>query len=429
MVHDCPQTITSSLDSNFSMAFYISTAPWTPQSYSTSLYGCGPSYVSRSMDMYDLQEALYEQELREYRRRVAMQREIEERRRRRVQQQRIEAMMQRMAVEAAMEEWAEREYVWQRSLMKAKRLAQLRAEAETKRDSQAEAWRKSVETRRKSSDVVKQPELPSATSSTNEDDESAVYVRFGNLLFRLAPQSDFNDEKTDAQAKSASEAKTTMTPEQVATSKNTPSACADDSEFENLVPLTSNAEEKEEVAESREEESTEPASKESDVNESMDQTLDPRTESASHDTEHTEKPSTEEELETGATSTPQLVFSYDFPDASTAYGREVRRLVNADNISVQTNSLNEGSIKIGGLWSKTAPTKSTSRPSSPRSARVRDVDENGDEILLAEDTDSESESGEPTISFQESVVISLPSPKDASHLRAELDEDGFRLWI
>lgn len=411
------------------MAFYISTAPWTPQSYSTSLYGCGPSYVSRSMDMYDLQEALYEQELREHRRRVAMQREIEERRRRRVQQQRIEAMMQRMAIDAAMEEWAEREYVWQRSLMKAKRLAQLRAEAEAKRASQAEAWRKSVETRRKSSDVVKQPELPSATSSTNEDDESAVYVRFGNLLFRLAPQSDFNDEKTDAQAKSASEAKTTMTPEQVATSKNTPSACADDSEFENLVPLTSNAEEKEEVAESREEESTEPASKESDVKETKDQTLDPRTESASHDTEHTEKPSTEEELETGATSTPQLVFSYDFPDASTAYGREVRRLVNADNISVQANSLNEGSIKIGGLWSKTAPTKSTSRPSSPRSARVRDVDENGDEILLAEDTDSESESGEPTISFQESVVISLPSPKDVSHLRAELDEDGFRLWI
>lgn len=385
------------------------------------------------MDMYDLQEALYEQELREYRRRVAMQREIEERRRRRVQQQRIEAMMQRMAVDAAMEEWAEREYVWQRSLMKAKRLAQLRAEAETKRDSQAEAWRKSVETRRKSSDVVKQPELPSATSSTNEDDESAVYIRFGNLLFRLAPQSDFNDEKTDAQAKSASEAKTTMTPEQVATSKNTPSACADDSEYENLVPLTSNAEEKEEVAEGREEESTEPASKESDVNETMDQTLDqtldPRKESASHDTEHTEKPSTEEEQETRATNTPQLVFSYDFPDANTAYGREVRRLVNADNISVQTNSLNEGSIKIGGLWSKTAPTKSTSRPSSPRSARVRDVDENGDEILLAEDTDSESESGEPTISFQESVVISLPSPKDASHLRAELDEDGFRLWI
>lgn len=381
------------------------------------------------MDMYDLQEALYEQELREYRRRVAMQREIEERRRRRVQQQRIEAMMQRMAVDAAMEEWAEREYVWQRSLMKAKRLAQLRAEAETKRDSQAEAWRKSVETRRKSSDVVKQPELPSATSSTNEDDESAVYIRFGNLLFRLAPQSDFNDEKTDAQAKSASEAKTTMTPEQVATSKNTPSACADDSEYENLVPLTFNAEEKEEVAEGREEESTEPASKESDVNETMDQTLDPRKESASHDTEHTEKPSTEEEQETRATNTPQLVFSYDFPDANTAYGREVRRLVNADNISVQTNSLNEGSIKIGGLWSKTAPTKSTSRPSSPRSARVRDVDENGDEILLAEDTDSESESGEPTISFQESVVISLPSPKDASHLRAELDEDGFRLWI
>ena len=385
------------------------------------------------MDMYDLQEALYEQELREHRRRVAMQREIEERRRRRVQQQRIEAMMQRMAIDAAMEEWAEREYVWQRSLMKAKRLAQLRAEAEAKRASQAEAWRKSVETRRKSSDVVKQPELPSATSSTNEDDESAVYIRFGNLLFRLAPQSDFNDEKTDAQAKSASEAKTTMTPEQVATSKNTPSACADDSEYENLVPLTSNAEEKEEVAEGREEESTEPASKESDVNETMDQTLDqtldPRKESASHDTEHTEKPSTEEELETGATSTPQLVFSYDFPDANTAYGREVRRLVNADNISVQTNSLNEGSIKIGGLWSKTAPTKSTSRPSSPRSARVRDVDENGDEILLAEDTDSESESGEPTISFQESVVISLPSPKDASHLRAELDEDGFRLWI
>ena len=381
------------------------------------------------MDMYDLQEALYEQELREHRRRVAMQREIEERRRRRAQQQRIEAMMQRMAIDAAMEEWVEREYVWQRSLMKAKRLAQLRVEAEAKRASQAEAWRKSLETRRKSSDVVEQLELPSATSSTNEDDKSAVYVRFGNLLFRLAPQSDVNDEKNDAQVKSASEAKTPVTPEQVATSKNTSPACADDSEYKNLVPLTSNTEEKEEISESGEDESTEPAPKEPDANETKDQTLDLAKESASQDTEHTEKPTTGEDLDTAAASTPQLVFSYDFPDANTQYGREVRRLVNADNISVQANSLNEGSIKIGGLWSKTAPTKSSSRPSSPRSARVRDVDENGDEILLAEDTDSESESGEPTISFQESVVISFPSPKDVSRLRAELDEDGFRLWI
>lgn len=381
------------------------------------------------MDMYDLQEALYEQELREHRRRVAMQREIEERRRRRAQQQRIEAMMQRMAIDAAMEEWVEREYVWQRSLMKAKRLAQVRVEAEAKRASQAEVWRKSLETRRKSSDVVEQLELPSATSSTNEDDKSAVYVRFGNLLFRLAPQSDVNDEKNDAQVKSASEAKTPVTPEQVATSKNTSPACADDSEYKNLVPLTSNTEEKKEITESQENESTEPAPKEPDANETKDQTLDLGKESESHDTEHTEKPTTGENLETAAASTPQLVFSYDFPDANTEYGREVRRLVKADNISVQANSLNEGSIKIGGLWSKTAPTKSSSRPSSPRSARVRDVDENGDEILLAEDTDSESESGEPTISFQESVVISLPSPKDVSRLRAELDEDGFRLWI
>ena len=86
----------------------------------------------------------------------------------------------------------------------------------------------------------------------------------------------------------------------------------------------------------------------------------------------------------------RVLFTYDFPDAATAYGRDVRKHVKSDNLHVEANTLNGGSIKISGLWRKTAPSPS-SRASSPRSPHVRDVDEDGNEILLAEDTDSDSD--------------------------------------
>ena len=122
----------------------------------------------------------------------------------------------------------------------------------------------------------------------------------------------------------------------------------------------------------------------------------------------------------------RVLFTYDFPDAATAYGRDVRKHVKSDNLHVEANTLNGGSIKISGLWCKTAPSPS-SRASSPRSPHVRDVDEDGNEILLAEDTDSDSDT-EQGVSFTESAVIPLPSLDELRNMRAELDDSGFKLW-
>ena len=122
----------------------------------------------------------------------------------------------------------------------------------------------------------------------------------------------------------------------------------------------------------------------------------------------------------------RVLFTYDFPDAATAYGRDVRKYVKSDNLRVEANTLNGGSIKISGLWRKTAPSPS-SRASSPRSPHVRDVDEDGNEILLAEDTDSDSDT-EQGVSFTESAVIPLPSLDELRNMRAELDDSGFKLW-
>ena len=122
----------------------------------------------------------------------------------------------------------------------------------------------------------------------------------------------------------------------------------------------------------------------------------------------------------------RVLFTYDFPDAATAYGRDVRKHVKSDNLHVEANTLNGGSIKISGLWRKTAPSPS-SRASSPRSPHVRDVDEDGNEILLAEDTDSDSDT-EQGVSFTESAVIPLPSLDELRNMRAELDDSGFKLW-
>ena len=122
----------------------------------------------------------------------------------------------------------------------------------------------------------------------------------------------------------------------------------------------------------------------------------------------------------------RVLFTYDFPDAATAYGRDVRKHVKSDNLHVEANTLNGGSIKISGLWRKTAPSPS-SRASSPRSPHVRDVDEDGNEILPAEDTDSDSDT-EQGVSFTESAVIPLPSLGELRNMRAELDDSGFKLW-
>ena len=154
-------------------------------------------------------------------------------------------------------------------------------------------------------------------------------------------------------------------------------------------------------------------------------TLKPKEESAILTTAPATEPSSGAANSSESTSS-QLLFSYDFPPCDTTYGRDVRKQVQADRIAVEANTLNGGSIQIRGLWAKSA--SPGSRASSSRSAHVRDVDENGDEVLLPEDTDSESEA-DAHITFDESAVLPLPALDKARALRAELNDQGFQLWL
>ncbi|WFC94434.1 hypothetical protein MBRA1_001064 [Malassezia brasiliensis] len=125
---------------------------------------------------------------------------------------------------------------------------------------------------------------------------------------------------------------------------------------------------------------------------------------------------------------PVLLFSYDFPSNDTEYGRAIRKLVNADSITVEATRANGGSIKIGGLWQMQAPECTRSPPRSPRSARVSDVDENGEEVIVpVVDVQSTNELDTSKIPLNETSTIPLPEHLDG--LRAELTDDGFRLWL
>ena len=318
------------------------------------------------MDLYE--EALYAQAVRERQRRVAMQREIELRK-----QRQIEAMMQRMAIESALRDYAEREY------QRAQRQA---------------AWeRKRAERERKA-------------KATND---GHVYLQLGDVLFRLMPQAsgEDSDETCDNLASLTSDVPKEPVEAKVPTST--------------IVRATS---------------STEPAEPkaEQDVKETAEEPVHepeaaPEPKQASKVTAPEPEAAPEPKQASEATALePQdrVLFTYDFPDAATAYGRDVRKHVKSDNLHVEANTLNGGSIKISGLWRKTAPSPS-SRASSPRSPHVRDVDEDGNEILLAEDTDSDSDT-EQGVSFTESAVIPLPSLDELRNMRAELDDSGFKLW-
>lgn len=314
------------------------------------------------MDLYE--EALYAQAVRERQRRVAMQREIELRK-----QRQIEAMMQRMAIESAMRDYAEREY------QRAQRQA---------------AWeRKRAERERKA-------------KATND---GHVYLQLGDVLFRLMPQA--SDEDTGETCDNLASLTSDMPKEPVEAKLPTST----------IIRTTSSTEPTEQdIKETAEEPAHEPEA-----------APEPKQASGAAAPEPEAAPEPKQTSEATAPE-PQdrVLFTYDFPDAATAYGRDVRKYVKSDNLRVEANTLNGGSIKISGLWRKTAPSPS-SRASSPRSPHVRDVDEDGNEILLAEDTDSDSDT-EQGVSFTESAVIPLPSLDELRNMRAELDDSGFKLW-
>ena len=251
------------------------------------------------------------------------------------------------------------------------------AEREYQRAQRQAAWeRKRAERERKA-------------KATND---GHVYLQLGDVLFRLMPQAsgEDSDETCDNLASLTSDVPKEPVEAKVPTTT--------------IVRATS---------------STEPADPkaEQDVKETAEE--------PAHEPEAVPEPKQASEA-TAPEPQDRVLFTYDFPDAATAYGRDVRKYVKSDNLRVEANTLNGGSIKISGLWRKTAPSPS-SRASSPRSPHVRDVDEDGNEILLAEDTDSDSDT-EQGVSFTESAVIPLPSLDELRNMRAELDDSGFKLW-
>ena len=251
------------------------------------------------------------------------------------------------------------------------------AEREYQRAQRQAAWeRKRAERERKA-------------KATND---GHVYLQLGDVLFRLMPQAsgEDSDETCDNLASLTSDVTKEPVEAKVPTSI--------------IIRATS---------------STEPAEPkaEQDVKETAEE--------PAHEPEAVPEPKQASEA-TAPEPQDRVLFTYDFPDAATAYGRDVRKHVKSDNLHVEANTLNGGSIKISGLWRKTAPSPS-SRASSPRSPHVRDVDEDGNEILLAEDTDSDSDA-EQGVSFTESAVIPLPSLDELRNMRAELDDSGFKLW-
>mgnify|MGYP006993765007 FL=1 len=251
------------------------------------------------------------------------------------------------------------------------------AEREYQRAQRQAAWeRKRAERERKA-------------KATND---GHVYLQLGDVLFRLMPQAsgEDSDETCDNLASLTSDVPKEPVEAKVPTST--------------IIRATS---------------STEPADPkaEQDVKETAEE--------PAHEPEAVPEPKQASEA-TAPEPQDRVLFTYDFPDAATAYGRDVRKHVKSDNLHVEANTPNGGSIKISGLWCKTAPSPS-SRASSPRSPHVRDVDEDGNEILLAEDTDSDSDA-EQGVSFTESAVIPLPSLDELRNMRAELDDSGFKLW-
>ena len=251
------------------------------------------------------------------------------------------------------------------------------AEREYQRAQRQAAWeRKRAERERKA-------------KATND---GHVYLQLGDVLFRLMPQAsgEDSDETCDNLASLTSDVPKEPVEAKVPTST--------------IIRATSSTE------------SADPKA-EQDVKETAEE--------PAHEPEAVPEPKQASEA-TAPEPQDRVLFTYDFPDAATAYGRDVRKHVKSDNLHVEANTLNGGSIKISGLWRKTAPSPS-SRASSPRSPHVRDVDEDGNEILLAEDTDSDSDT-EQGVSFTESAVIPLPSLDELRNMRAELDDSGFKLW-
>ncbi|WFD23033.1 hypothetical protein MEQU1_001717 [Malassezia equina] len=361
------------------MDFYLPSSWATPMQPAFS-YGlnCGPSmhWASSGLDLFDLQQALYEAELferrrtiqRERMRRLALQRECEAQ---------AVAAARRMALALAAKEEA------------LARQAQEQQREESARQSKRQ--RPSVHLVQMGPFVLEVAEPISEEDSTPQEADACESSTQGCGCDTLTPLG------MDAADAPSSHAEPATTPEAA------PSNTSMEAPAKEAVPVSETSKNEAPVAE--------PASTAPAPTMMVDEVAMSESSAPSHDT---------------TTAHSQLLFSYDFPPSNTQYGRDVRQQIRSDRIAIEANTLNGGSIQIRGLWAKSAPP--ASRASSSRSAHVRDVDENGEEVLLPEDTDSESETDAP-MAFDESAVLPLPPLDQAQALRAELNDQGFQLWL
>lgn len=120
-----------------------------------------------------------------------------------------------------------------------------------------------------------------------------------------------------------------------------------------------------------------------------------------------------------------LVFEHPFPAGSDT------TTINADVINVSVDE-QTNQVTVSGLWDlptrPASPSSARGRSRSPKSARVSDVDENGNEIMQ-EDNDFVKIDFTPSPSATVKRSFELPKGASAEGLRAELTDDGLKLWV
>lgn len=104
--------------------------------------------------------------------------------------------------------------------------------------------------------------------------------------------------------------------------------------------------------------------------------------------------------------------------------------VNASKIQVDVK---DNRVTVSGLWSLENPSnnrRSLSPRSKARASHVRDVDENGDEILLPHDTDDSDSDASKSNVLPSTVTktVDLPAGLTADCLHSDLNDQGFFLW-
>lgn len=436
-------------------AFYMQTAPTQPHFRGNA---CGSALVPQVWDTFQVElDDGYDERVHSARRQQALKRKeqrafaelvqqlaIEEvENQRREQRRRVIEAKKAALAEARRQEAAERrraEAARKRHLAKmhAAQVRQALWEAARAEEAQRIAHAQQLVLRQQAQRYAEQKRL--ARAQTQQERER--YVRIGDLLLRIVEndEEEFSDAQEDV---------------------NEEDEAAEETESTELAPLTSSQDAQDKVEEEvavalaklSAHDRTDEEQEAEQQTESPDATEDEHDDAVAEacqalaDAIATPAPATENEstpaaaeeavpLEASAPvadapssdADPVLLFSRDFPSNDTEYGRAIRKLVNADSITVEASRANGGSIKIGGLWKMQAPEHTRSPPRSPRSARVSDVDENGEEVIVpVVDVQSTDELDTSKITLDETDTIPLPEHLDG--LRAELTDDGFRLWL